>query len=44
MVSAICGLDAAPHGTTLYLHFANLDSEKVKRLNEVLVNQFCGYN
>jgi len=42
-VRVVCGLDAAPHCTTLYLNFDNFDPEKLERLNEELVKRFWGH-
>jgi hypothetical protein len=39
-VRDVCGLDAAPHCTTLYLNFDNFDPEKLELLNEELVKRF----
>ncbi|MCK4398661.1 MAG: transposase [Methanophagales archaeon] len=42
-VRDVCGLDAAPHCTTLYLNFDNFNPEKLERLNEELVKRFWGH-
>jgi transposase len=39
-VRDVCGLDAAPHCTTLYLNFDNFDPEKLELLNDELVKRF----
>jgi hypothetical protein len=42
-VRDVCGLDTAPHCTTLYLNFELFDPEKLEALNEELVRRFWKY-
>jgi hypothetical protein len=39
-VREVCGLDTAPHQTTLYLNFEMFEQELLETLNENLVRRF----